>query len=158
MIRRFAVAGMLALALVTAGSAQASDDFAGKADKVCAAANKQALAITAKIPPTADADPPPAYVKKVAKVWGLLPPLLHREIARLDAVGQPSAPAARAAYKRWRTLMVTVGIPAFEKAVRGAQTGSAQKMNAPLVASQKYDAEMRRLAKVIGFKVCSWQG
>ena len=156
MIRRFAAALGFALALVVVGSAQASDDFARKADKVCAATNKKAVRDHGAGSADGSPNPPPAYMKRLAKVRAQLPPLLKSEIQQIDALGQPSGAAARVAFKRWHTVFTTVGISALEASVRGAQTGIGKNFTAPLTKTEKYDTEMQKLEKAIGFRSCKW--
>jgi hypothetical protein len=158
MIRRFAVTIGFALVLTAGGTAQASDDFVKKADKICAAVNKKVAAITAQVPDTDNPNPPPAYMKRVAKVWAQLPPILKREMQQLDALGQPSSSAARTAYKRWHTIVLTVSLKSLEDAVRGARTGSGAAFTAPLSKAEKYNAELRELRNTIGFKACGGGG
>jgi hypothetical protein len=157
MARGFLAATAVALALVAAGSAQAGDGFAQKADKVCARAARSATIEYQKYAPKTGSLTA-ADIRKFAKLYAVQRTLLKDELRQLDPLGGPSSGAARSAYAKWRSLLLTVAIPRFDATIKAALAGDAKKMLAASQGGEAIFAKALKLQKTIGLKTCAYTG
>ena len=162
MARKVVFGGVLAAALVLASSAVAANvpraTLAKKADAICTAADKK----RAQNPnPPTFTDPRKATAKqmKASAPWfARSHAILKDEVTRVFALGTPSEPAARVAWKRLHTILTKVELPAFAAAIEAAKKGDGKAFMVEFLKGSKYDAEEAKLGKALGLKVCGGDG
>jgi hypothetical protein len=160
---RFAivVAGLSAM-LLAAGSAMAADvpkaRIVRDADAICSLENGR-LAQVKNPPKYASAkDITPARLRLWAPWFKRWAALKRDESKRIGALGSPREPAARSAWRRWKMLVATVQVPAFANAATAASHGDVKRFTTAFGAAGRSDSEANKVAKLLGFHVCSWDG
>jgi hypothetical protein len=162
MARKAVFGGVLASTLVLSATAVAANvpraKLATNADLVCSFENGKLA--QSRNPPTYS-DPRKATVKqlKASAAWFARSYALKKdEIKRIFALGTPTEPAARVAWNRWHVLLTTVQLPAYAAAAAATKRGDAKGFVAAFSKAGKYSAEVAKLRKTIGLKVCEWDG
>jgi hypothetical protein len=162
MARTAVLGGVLAVALMLSSAAVAKNvpraKLAKDADFICSFENGKLVGNTH--PPTYS-DPRKATVKQLKASAGWFThayALKQDEIKRIFALGTPSEPAVRVAWNRWHVLLTTVQLPAFAGVAAATRKGDAKAFVTAFSKTAKYTAEVAKLQKTIGLKVCEWDG
>jgi hypothetical protein len=165
MARRTMVGGALALSLTLtlAASAAAATvpraTLVKKADAICAAHNKQRAANPHPLPAFSNPATATAKQMKAAAPWfARSQAILKDEVTKVFALGTPSEPAARVAWKRLHVILTTVSVAGFGRAAEAARRGDAKAFTTEYVKASKFNAEEAKLGKALGLKVCGGDG
>ena len=155
------VAGLSAMLWAT-GSAMAEDvpkaRIVRDADVICSLENGRLAQV--KNPPTYSSakDITPARLRHWAPWFKRWAALKQDESTRIRALGSPREPAARSAWRRWKTLIATVQVPSFAIAAAAAARGDVKGFTTAFGAAGRSASQAKKVAKLLGFHVCRWDG
>jgi hypothetical protein len=161
MMKRVVAGCMVACVLAVGGTADAHSIPRAKlvkdADLVCSYENGRLVQYKGGLPRiTNPAKATRAQLHAYGKYLAYSDHLLQDLVKREFALGTPTEPAAKTSWTRWHTLYTTILLPAYTAAVKAADAGDVKGVLTAFAAPQKYSGEAHKLAKVLGFKVCSW--
>ena len=162
MMRAFVVMASFVVALLIAGPVPAklvpADRVAEDADAVCSLENGRLAQV--KNPPTYSSakDITATRLKRWAPWFKRWAALKQDESKRISTLGTPSEQSAQVAWKRWKALIAMVQVPAFAKAATAAGRGDVKAFSAAFGKPGRYNSAANKVARVLGFKVCRWDG